>query len=263
LPESDQPFGGTGPRVEPFPAILRSDHTTTEEVSIRPLAAATSTIWLGSDVKQLIVHLPPTAPHGRLWVWWEGQPRNDSQGGTDLHFCVGATSPGAIRWPDEFRAALINTSSGPESFHVEFITRTDKCTQRKHPKPPPPTHRSCAGAPRTGFYRSADAALPYVSFTVDCASGRKFIAAISGFSTCSGQLGGAYVGLGPDTLQLGPGGPGDVHGSSLDLRYHYEGGAFDVAGSFRADSISGFLTYSNPAFCSFANQLWSASWQSR
>jgi hypothetical protein len=257
IPESDQPFGGTGPRLQPQARVFRGADELSTDVHLRSLAANSAIIKLGDDVKQLVLHVSSPEPHGRLWVWWPGGRLEDmSQSGADLHFCVGPVSSDAIAWPGELRFALTNTGTTGAAFPVQVKALTDKCTRPRHRPPPPPSHSCHTPTPRLGFYSNAGpAAQIVVNPTLDiylmCQAGHRYVGSISGESTCDGSLSGAGIDLGQPGawVQHSYRGPGELHGNRFAFSYTAEGAHIHLAGSFAASSVAGTVDYRDSAAC--------------
>jgi hypothetical protein len=272
LPEGDQPFGGTGPQLDPRPDVFRDATDVTTDVHVRSLAADGTTIRLAAGVKQLILRIPSPEPHGRLWVSWPGHLEDDSDAGTDVHFCVGPVSSGAIAWPGDFRLVLSNTSNSTVAFPVQAKTLTDKCHRRPRRRPPPRRGRGChARTPRLGFYSNAGAddtivVNPTVDIYLMCQAGHRYVGSISGESSCDGTL------LGQGFLLASPGawvehssrGPGRLHGDGFGFDYRFEGAHERVTGTFGGGGVAGTVDYQNPGACSGAHltQSFSLTWRS-
>lgn len=269
IPERDQPFGGTGPRLQPRPREFNHADELSTDVHLRSLAANTGTVTLGGDVKQLILHVPSPEPHGRLWAWWPGgHLENDSHSGADLHFCVGPVSSDAIAWPGELRFILINAGTTEAAFPVQVKALTDKCTRPRHRPPPPPrrAHRCDSSTPRAGFYSNAGPhAMIVVNPTVDiylmCQEGHRFVSSVSGESTCDGTLFGEPIDLGQPGVwvQFSYRSPGELHGNSFAFNYTSEGADIHLAGTFDGNSVAGTVDYRNPAACGGARLVQSFS----
>jgi hypothetical protein len=257
IPESDQPFGGTGPRTHPQPRIFTHDEELSTDVHLRSLAANSATIKLGDDVKQLVLHISSPEPHGRLWVWSpDGGLEDMSHSGGDLHFCVGPVSSDAIEWPGELRFVLINTGATGAAFPVQVKALTDKCTRPRRRPPPPPSHGCHTPTPRLGFYSNAGPeAQIVVNPTLDiylmCQAGHRYVGSISGESTCDGTLFGAGIDLGQPGawVEHSYRGPGELHGTRFAFSYSANGARIQLAGNFAASSVTGTVDYQSPAAC--------------
>jgi hypothetical protein len=257
IPEGDQPFGGTGPRLQPQPKVFRSAAELSTDVHLRSLSANTGTVKLAGAVKQLVLHVPSPEPHGRLWVWWPGGRLEDtSHSGADQHFCVGPVSSDAIAWPGELRFILINTGTTGAAFPVQLKALTDKCVPERH-RPRPPRPRGChTPTPHVGFYTNAGPGAeivvnPTVDIYLMCQSGHRYVSSVSGESTCNGAMFGEGIDLGQPGVwaQFSYRSPGELHGNSFAFNYTAGGAHIHLAGRFGANSVDGTVKYHNPAAC--------------
>ena len=237
LPESEQPFGGSGPQIDVAPIVPNRAETVSGTADIPRLAAQSGTVHLGPSIKQLIVHLAPTSGDVRLWDSYGGHLHNRSDMGETLHFCVGTTVAGTVEWPGEYRFVITNGSTTTQHHQGTFITRTRRCS--------PP---SCPYT--SGIYQSDPSTLPYVYFDLECVRGHNFIYVFGGSSTCSGQSGGDPVPFGPagagEVIERIPGGQGDIRGTNFSFAYYY-GGAIAVHGTMRGDGGSGTVQFDSTA----------------
>ena len=255
LPESEQPFGGSGPQIDVAPIVPNRAETVSGTADIPRLAAQSGTVHLGPSIKQLIVHLAPTSGDVRLWDSYGGHLHNRSDMGETIHFCVGTTVAGTVEWPGEYRFVITNGSTTTQHHRGTFITRTRRCG--------PP---SCPYTP--GIYESDPSTLPFVYFDLECVRGHNFIYVFGGSSTCSGQSGGDPVPFGPagagEVIERIPGGQGDIRGTNFSFAYYY-GGVIAVHGTMIGGVLWGTVQFDSPA-CSSGEpvtQHWEAPYSHR